>query len=407
MKLCVISPYPPDKCGIAIYTSKLFNELSKFINTIIVANETNEANASTALSNNLKVLRCWRRNTLSYPFKIFKMLLREKPDLIHIQHEFLAYGVRKYSAIFPILLFLINLSFKPVVITMHSVIPLKELNKDFFLKHGIGEKFAFLKKLAVIFTVKLIALFSRAIIVHNSLMRDCLIHEYAIKKAKIFIVPHGVDRSPMGGMPVKNSNNVILFFGFVTPDKGVEVLIDAFSEIAKILPTAKLLILGGYHPRLYKENPIYIGSIEKKLRKTGLNDRAIFENKFIDYDSLRLHIQAASVIVLPYTDKSVIGASGALASCIDFGKPVVATNIPRFNAELRNGVNSILINPNDKKELRKALLKLLLDEQLREKLSLSIKSLAKGRSWREIAVKMMKVYNAVLRSPRPNLNNNY
>ncbi|MEM1588740.1 MAG: glycosyltransferase [Candidatus Bathyarchaeia archaeon] len=398
MKCCIISPYPPDKCGIALYTFKLTNELTKLLKVTIVANEDNEVNAQVNLNNKVKVLRCWRRNTFSYPFKIFKAILWEKPNLIHIQHEFLAYGVRKYSVIFPILLFLINLLFKPIVITMHSVIPLKNLNKEFFLKHNVGEKLAFLKKLAVIFTVKLIDLFSKAIIVHNILMKNCLVNEYSIRKNKVFVIPHGVEAPLIENICIKKDlkNNVILFFGFITPDKGVEVLIDAFSKITNILPKVKLLILGSYHPRLYKENPNYIGAIERKLKETKLNDKVIFEDKFVNDNYLQSYIQIADIIVFPYIDENVIGASGALASCINFGKPIIATNIPRFNTELKNGVNSILVNPNDKEELYKALIKLLLDEELRIKLSLNIKNLGKERSWFNIAIKTMEVYNKFL-----------
>ena len=400
MKCCIVSPYPPDKCGIALYTFKLANALSKLVNIIVIANKENEMNAETSLSSKVKILRCWRRNTFSYPFKIFKAILKEKPDIIHIQHEFLAYGVRKYSAIFPILLFLINLLFKPIVITMHSVVPLEELNEEFFSKHGVGKKFTLLKKFAMIFTVKLIGLFSRTIIVHNALMKNYLIHEYGIKKLKVIVIPHGIDSISIKNVAIENrypNNNLILFFGFIAPGKGIEILIDAFSKLVNILPKTKLLILGSYHPRLFKENPSYIGSIEKKIKEAKLEDKILFENKFVNDENLQSCIQVADVIVFPYTDKSVIGASGALASCIIFGKPIIATKIPRFNAELKNGVNAILVNPNDKKELHKALLKLLLNEDLRKKLCLNLKTLASNRSWQDIAIKTIKVYEAVFK----------
>ncbi|MEM3393040.1 MAG: glycosyltransferase [Candidatus Bathyarchaeia archaeon] len=229
-------------------------------------------------------------------------------------------------------------------------------------------------------------------------MKNCLVNEYSIRKNKVFVIPHGVEAPLIENICIKKDlkNNVILFFGFITPDKGVEVLIDAFSKITNILPKVKLLILGSYRPRLYKENPNYIGAIEKKLKETKLNDKVIFEDKFVNDNYLQSYIQIADIIVFPYIDENVIGASGALASCINFGKPIIATNIPRFNTELKNGVNSILVNPNDKEELYKALIKLLLDEELRIKLSLNIKNLGKERSWFNIAIKTMEVYNKFL-----------
>ena len=401
MRCGLISPYPPDKCGIALYACKLVGELSKLIEVSIFANNVDGA-GSTARSGKggVKVLRCWRRNTFTYPLDLFKALLQEKTDLIHVQHEFLAYGVRKYSAIFPLLLLLIKTLSKPLVITMHSVVPLEELNEEFFLKHGVGGKFALLKKIAVISTVKLIALLSNAITVHSDLMRDYLIHMYGVKKTKVFTVPHGVD-SPLKGDAAKGENKgsqqkTVLFFGFITPGKGIETLLKAFSELLKALPNTKLLILGSYHPRLYKEDPAYIGSIEEKIRELNLEGKALFENRFVNDKELQSHIQSADVIVFPYVDGSVIGASGALSSCVTFGKPVIATDIPRFNSELKNGVNSVLIKPDDEEALREALLKLLSNERLRKKLGLKMKTLAYNRSWRHIARRLVKVYEKLI-----------
>ncbi|MGC8849385.1 MAG: glycosyltransferase [Candidatus Bathyarchaeia archaeon] len=397
MRCGLISPYPPDKCGIAIYARKLVDELSKIINVSIFANEVDGAGSTAhAREGGVKVSRCWRRDTFTYPFNIFKAILQERPDLIHVQHEFLAYGVRKYSILFPLLLLLIKMLSKPTVVTMHSVVPLEELNEGFFMKHGVGGKFVLLKKIAVIFTVKLITLLSNAITVHSKLARDYLIHKYGIKKTKVFIIPHGVD-SPLDEVAAKGEDRsphqeTVLFFGFITPGKGVEVLLKAFSELPKALPNSKLLILGSYHPRLYKEDPAFIGSIEEKIRELNLESKVLFENRFVSDQELQSCVQTADVIVFPYVDGSIIGASGALSSCITFGKPVIATDIPRFNGELENGVNSVLIKPNDEEALREALLKLLLNKRLRMKLGSNMKTLSYNRSWRHIAMQLVKVY---------------
>ena len=398
MKCGLISPYPPDKCGIALYTHKLVGELSKLVETSIFANHVDVPESEAhSVEAGVKILRCWKRNTFTYPFSIFKAILREEPDLIHVQHEFLAYGVRKYSVLFPLLLLLIKMLSKPTVTTMHSVVPLEELNEEFFMKHGVGGRFPLLKRIAVILTVKLIALLSNAITVHSDLMRDYLIHIYGVKRTKVFTIPHGVD-DPLGGVTAEDKNRnlhqkTVLFFGFITPGKGIEVLLKAFSRLLEALPNTKLLILGCYHPRLYKEDPAYIGSVEEKIRELNLENKALFENRFVSDQELQSRIQAADVIVFPYVNGSVIGASGALSSCIAFGKPVIATDIPRFNSTLKNGVHSMLIKPNDAEALREALLKLLLNKELRIKLGLNIKTLAQNRSWRRVAKQLLKVYS--------------
>lgn len=396
MKCCLISPFPPDKCGIALYAYRLARELKNHCELVVLANEIESPSGIDSRSIP-RAVRCWRRDTLSYPIRIFKAALRERPDVIHIQHEFLAFGSRKHSAIFPALLVLLKLIGPPVIMTMHSVLRRSALSGDFFNLHGVGSKLPFMKKLVLILFVKLIAALSDAVIVHNELMKIVLMKDYAIPSEKIHVIPHGVELKTIEPkQPSQSSDGLLIaFFGFVIPDKGIETLLRAFQEVLKSEPSVRLIIAGGYHPRLVRENPGYIGTVERLIGELGLSGSVRFLNAFISEEELESILRSASLIVLPYSEDRIIGSSGALASCAKFGKPVVATRIPRFSAELGDCKEALLVSPGNSGELAKGILKCLRDEGLRESLGRSLRSWGEGRAWGKVAELTANLYEEI------------
>jgi len=397
MRCCLISPFPPDRCGIALYAHRLAMKLKDHCKLIILANEVGDS-AGDGSGQGLRIVRCWRRDTLSYPIRIFKAALRERPDIIHIQHEFLAFGARKHSAIFPALLILLKLTGAPVAITMHSVLRRSELSGDFFGLHGVGSRLPFLKRLALILFVKLIAILSDVLIVHNESMKSALVGGYGISHGKVRVIPHGVELRAIGpGRPNQGPDRpLVAFFGFVTPDKGIETLLRAFREVLAREPSARLIIAGGYHPRLAKENPKYIGTVERLIGELGLPEAVEFLNDFVSEEGLEEVIRSASIIVLPYSEDRIIGSSGALASCAMFGKPLIATDIPRFSAELKNGEEALLVRPGDPGELAEAILNCLRDRELGDRLGRALRSWGSGRSWERVAELTAALYAKTL-----------
>ena len=396
MRCCVVSTYPPYECGIALYTSKLVTKM-KGAKVTLIANDDGGLKRRY-IENGIEVVRCWRKNTLSYPFHIMGRVLRERPDIVHIQHEYMLYGKPTYAGLFPLLLPLLRLA-APVIITMHSVIPPDKLTRDFFLKHGAGSKFTLIKKLFMIIVTKLIGSFSSVIIVHNDLMRETLVSHYKFKGSKVRVISHGVDipefklKDETERFPKRNSKDkVIVFSGFIRPDKGVEYLLKALPLVLKEQPDATLTIAGGYHPLLPLENPAYISEIEGLIGKLKLNDKVFFDRRFVPSDELYAHISAADVVVFPYIEEGILGASGALATVALLRKSVVATRIPRFTSEIKEGVDGLLVNPRDERQLAEAIVMLLMDEELRMKLGDNLRSKSLGKTWDKVAQMTMEVY---------------
>ena len=328
MRCCMITPYPPDVCGVAVYSRDLVSELSKHVEVSVIANQTD--GPSVEYRDGAKVVRCWRRHTLTCFLRMFWAVAHEHPDVVHVQHEYLVYGARKYSALFPLLLILLRFLRRPVVVTMHSVILLDKATGRFFREHGVGRRFPSLKRGLTAFVTKLIGLLSDAVIVHKHLMKETLVERYGFDEDKIRVIPHGV-HPPKTVRDAKRKlglkGHVILFSGFVIPGKGVEQLIEAFSKLLAKGVDAVLVIAGRYHPRLRLENRWYLGSVERAIEKNNLHGRVIFLNRFLTEEELNLYLSAADVVVLPYTDDSIIGASGVLVRSVATGKPVVALSL--------------------------------------------------------------------------------
>jgi len=396
----MVTPYPPEKCGIAIYASKLFARLANYVNIVVISNKNGQD--ELALDTKLRIIRSWKKANPLYIFEIVKGVAEESPHIVHIQHEYLAYGPRKYSILFPVLLLLLRLLRRPVILTMHSVVRRSKLTDDFFFVHQTGRRFVTIKKALMFAFTKTIVNLSDAVIVHNDYMRNALVQDYDIEREKIVVIPHGVDDSPVvKSSQAKNElglsqKQAILFFGFVIPGKGLEVLIKSFSKVSQRISNMILVIAGQYHPRLFTEFPRYLGTIEKLIRDLKLGDRVIFENHFIDNQRLQLYISAADIVVFPYTDDSILGASGALASCASQGKTVIATCIPRFASELENDINAILVEPNDESQLVDAIVRVSGDSRLRENLQRNLRTYAIERSWEAISLSTFKFYRRIL-----------
>ena len=402
MKCCMVTPYPPEKCGIAIYALKLFAKLANCANIVVIASK--DGQDESALDNRLRIIRSWKKASPLYLFEIFKGVAEESPHIVHIQHEYLAYGPRKYSILFPALLLFLRLLRRPVILTMHSVVRRSRLTDNFFFVHQTGRRFAAIKRAVMTIFTKSIVNLSDAVIVHNGYMRSTLVQDYGIERDKIVVVPHGVDTSPvvLSNIQAKeklglSQKHVLLFFGFVIPGKGLEVLIKSFSRVSHKISNAILVIAGQYHPRLFREFPRYLGTIERLIRDLELGGRVVFQNQFIDDRRLQLYISAADILVFPYTDDSVLGASGALATCADQSKAVIATRIPRFDSELENDINAVLVEPNNESQLVEAILRVSGNTKLKENLQRNLRTYALQRTWEAVSLSTFKLYKTILK----------
>jgi glycosyltransferase involved in cell wall biosynthesis len=186
--------------------------------------------------------------------------------------------------------------------------------------------------------------------VHNQYSQDLINTKYK-RKGVITVIPHG---NYIGYYPNKISKSearhqlglptdafVYLFFGLIRPYKGIENLIEAFSELES--PDARLLIAG----KIYEN-----GDYGRKLESLSRHNAAIkLVPQFIPDEAVQIYMNASDVSVLPYRH---ITTSGAAALALSFGRPVIAPAITSF-PELITAESGILYDPDECDSLGKAL----------------------------------------------------
>lgn len=388
MKICAVTTWPPHLDGISLYSAQLYGHINKRAEVKVLANITNSTETIYE-GENCRVVRCWRRGSITYPFKIFSRILVERPDIIHLQHGWFLYGDKFFPLLFPVLLLLLRLYRRPIVVTMHTVIGGKpKLYKNVVLN--------FMVRTIIIFLTRTIVKLSNTIIVHNDLMRRALRDLYSLRKdlGKIIVIPHGVmERVEKPKGETRNKREIkILSLGFIRKSKGIEHLIEAFKEFSKQYHRSTLIVVGGRHAH---DNGEYVELLRKKLSERSTKN--IIFTGFIDEENLNRLIWESKIIVLPSVGSHYIEASGSLARVAMYGKPVICGKTPKFKADLKDGENCVMVEFSNPKELSDALLLLAKDANLRRRIGRNLSKKFKDRVWSKVAEQHINLFKAILK----------
>ena len=139
---------------------------------------------------------------------------------------------------------------------------------------------------------------------------------------------------------------VLLFFGFVRPYKGLDVLLDAMPLVMDQLPTAHLLIVG----EMWKDKTEYLAQIER----LGIADNLTIVDQYVPNEELGLYFGAADVVVLPYRSAT---QSAVVQLAFAYGKPVITTNVGGLAEAVVDGVNGLVVAAGDSRILKQAILR--------------------------------------------------
>ncbi len=320
MKICIISSYPPEKEGLGPYTKRLVENFNiKQIETSVL---TFDYKITYKKKNIFQVLGASPKNII----KTYTSLTSIKPDIIHIQYATPVY--RMYSLILWILLWVYKKRSKvKLVVTFHEVKRETDL----------------LKTLGIIY-YSFMSLIADYILVHTEEASHILIEQCSVNRKKISIIPHGLldikSNLKSSNRRLKSINNIILtnkkiilFFGYIHIDKGIEDLIVALDILYKEYPEEKsksvLLIAGDVRPRkgIFKFfgllDYIYKNKLIKLIKEFKLEDNIKFLGYIKDKDVFPL-LSSSAVIVLPYKK---VEQSGVLNLALNLNIPIIATNI--------------------------------------------------------------------------------
>lgn len=313
----------PRRCGIATFTTDLYQAVSTAdatVETCIVA--MNDAGRAYDYPHAVQ-LQINAEDTGDY-LRAAEFLNERQFDVVSLQHE---YGIFGGEAGAHILLLLSRLTM-PVVTTLHTV--LSEPTKA---------------QLAVMLQVLKA---SSIIVVMAEKARELLRDVYHVPMEKIEVIPHGIPDFPFVEPDLAKikldfeGKPVILTFGLLSPNKGIEVMIDAMPAILKKQPDAVYVVLGATHPNLVRDQgEAYRESLVARTRALGLQNNVRFLDQFVDLPTLLDFIAMCDVYVTPYLNEAQM-TSGTLAYSFGLGKAVVST--PYWHArELLGDGRGILV----------------------------------------------------------------
>jgi glycosyltransferase involved in cell wall biosynthesis len=294
-------------------------------------------------------------------------------DVVCLEHEFGIFGGPAGSHV----LALLRELQMPIVTTLHTV--LREPNHE--QRRVMRE---------------LIRLSTR-LVVMSERGREFLRDIYQAPAAKIDLIPHGIPDMPFAdpnyfkdefGVAGKQ---VLLTFGLLSPNKGIEYALRALPDILREFPNVVYIVLGQTHPNLLRdEGEAYRLSLERLAKDLGVQKHVVFFNRFVELEELMRFIGAADIYLTPYLTESQI-TSGTLAYAFGNGNAVVST--PYWHAaELLAGERGKLVPFRDAPAIATAVVGLLRDEPLRHSLRKTAYKLGRDMIWSRVAQLYVKSF---------------
>lgn len=224
--------------------------------------------------------------------------------------------------------------------------------------------------------------YADCIIVHDKKSAKVLSQQYNLAKGKIASVFLGTYSTYLHWLkPQIEEEETVLFFGRISPYKGIEYLLKAEPLIARKIPDLKIIIAGQGDFSVY----------EKMIK-----DKKRYEiyNHYIPNELLAQLFQRAACVVLPYTDAT---QSGVLMTAYAFNKPVVVSDVGGLPEVVDNGKTGFVVPPRDENSLARAIINLLKDNHLRKQMKENIKKKSMEElSWEKIARQTLEVYKKAI-----------
>lgn len=305
-RIAVIGNYLPRQCGIATFTTDLCSAISAEYGTArllaLPVNDTEQGYDYPA-----RVRWSLDQNDVTSYEEAAQFLNFNNIDMVCLQHE---YGIFGGPAGSHILHLLRNLKM-PVVTTLHTV--LREPNPDQMV------------------VMEEIAELSDRLIVMSQLSSQFLQEIFKVPGSKIDMVPHGVPDLPfLDPNFYKDRFGVegkalLLTFGLLSPNKGIENVILAMPDILSKHKNAVYMVAGATHPHiLRREGDKYRASLQALAKEVGVEKQVIFHDRFVSPEEMAEFIGAADIYITPYRYEEQV-VSGTLAYALGAGKAIIST----------------------------------------------------------------------------------
>jgi glycosyltransferase involved in cell wall biosynthesis len=378
-RIAVIGNYLPRQCGIATFTTDLCAAISAEYGTArllaLPVNDTEQGYDYPA-----RVRWSLAQDDLTSYQAAAEFLNFNNIDMVCLQHEYGIFGGSAGSHI----LHLLRALKMPVVTTLHTV--LREPSPD--QRMVMAE----------------IAELSDRLIVMSELSSQFLQEIFKVPGSKIDMVPHGVPDLPFldpnfykdrFGVEGKA---VLVTFGLLSPNKGIENVIRALPQILAKHTNVAYMVAGATHPHvLRREGDRYRESLQALAKEVGVESQVIFHNRFVSPEEMVQFIGAADIYITPYRHEAQV-VSGTLAYALGAGKAIIST--PYWHAiELLDDRRGALVPFQDPTAIAHKTIELLDTPAIRHAMRKRAYLFAREMVWKRVAQGYMASF-ARVRSDR-------
>jgi glycosyltransferase involved in cell wall biosynthesis len=384
-RLALVGNSLPRRCGIATFTTDLHAALSRRMSVadafIVALNDRDEGYdypPSVRLGIRDNVVGDYRRAA--------RDLNALDVDAVSLQHEFGIFGGKSGGHI---LAFLDEVS-APVVTTLHTVLARPNAPQRDMIRS--------------------IAARSARIVVMAERGRELLNAAYGVPTAKVDVIAHGIPDLPFCEPEEAKAQlgyvgrKVILTFGLLAPNKGIEVMIDAMPRVLETTPDAVYVVLGATHPNLVRdEGEAYRKRLQARIDNLGIADNVVLLDRFVDQATLLRHISMCDVYVTPYLNEEQM-TSGTLAYSFGLGKAVVST--PYWHArDLLAGGLGALVPFSDVGATAAAVARLLINDPMRDAMRLRAYIESRSMTWERVGQSYLRTIARAIgqRLPQPSI----
>jgi len=378
MKIAYISTYPPRECGIATFNQNLMRAINANFHArkspleggFVVALNDSENLPEYEYPEEVKYII--RQNHQKDYIRAANYINTSSADVCIMEHEFGIYGGESGIYILP----LINRLEKPLISILHTI-----LKEPSYVQRII---------------IREIAEQSSKIIVMSKRAVEFLTTIYDIPADKIQIIEHGVPdvEAPIDN-PIKNlsqfkNHRVLLTFGLISRNKGLETVVNALPKIVEKHPDVMYVVLGNTHPGVIKNSgEEYRDHLKSLAAQLGVSKNLSFINKFVTEEELVDYLTACEIYVTPYLNEAQI-TSGTLSYAVGAGAAVVST--PYWHAtELLDHNRGRLFDFKDTEALADIINELLDQERLLKELKENAYEYGLHLRWPVVGAEFIKV----------------
>ena len=371
-RIAFIGNYLPRKCGIATFTTDLSEAIaSEYSETTCIALPVNDIEGGYAYPPRVR-FELTEKNIDSYR-RAADFLNINSVDLVCVQHEYGIYGGPAGSHILELLRELRM----PIVTTLHTVLQ----NPDPAQRRVMLE----------------VAALSDRLVVMSARGVEFLQEVYGVRKDKIDLIPHGIPDVPFADPSFHKDlfgvegKSVLLSFGLLSANKGIENVIAALPTIVAQHPNVVYFIVGATHPHVLRhDGETYRLSLQLLAQEKGVAGHVIFYNRFVSLEELVEFISMADIYITPYLNAAQI-TSGTLAYTLGAGKAVIST--PYWYAEeMLAEERGLLVPFADPEALAKQVIDLLDNESKRHAMRKRAYLFGRAMIWPEVAHRYMESF---------------